>query len=77
MEKKKIKEKIFDFGLILRNSFSGCENYNPNESTPSGYKIKGKDVYFCKNFKRIIDPDGSSVSLRNPLFREIKCANLL
>lgn len=74
MEKRGTEGKIFDLGLMLENSFLGCGNYLPNELTPSGHKSNNKPVYFCKNFKRIVDPDGSSVSLRNPLFREIPCA---
>lgn len=74
MEKQETEGKFFDLGLMLANSFSGCENYSPNPSIPSGYKNNDKDVLLCKNFKRIADPDGSSVSLRNPLFREIPCA---
>ncbi len=73
MEKRGTEGKGFDLGLMLENSFLGCENYSPNKLTPSGYKSKNKDVYYCKNFRRIVDPDSSSVSLRNPLFREIPC----
>lgn len=63
----------FDLGLMRENSFLGCENYSPDKFIPSGHKRNNKPVYLCKTFKRIADPDGSSVSLRNPLFREIPC----